>query len=59
MEDEEDVVAVSGLVEDIRNVLQDYWVGTYSCSDQFITGTGTEHPNRWPNNKQSTIRTAG
>ena len=56
-ESQDDIQAVSGIAEDIRDALLDYQV----CSDKpYVTGVQLKlgHLDRWHNNRRYTTRTA-
>jgi len=56
VEHEGDITAASGLAEDLRDILLEYWVSIIQKSryDRRVAETGCL--NRWHSNRQCTIR---
>ena len=58
-EDEGDVAAVSGLAEDLRDVLLEYWVSINLRRSRRHLVAETVVSARWCNNRKFTIRIVG
>lgn len=59
MEDERDITAVSGLTEDLRDVLLEYWVSIGPVKLAPLLSLKLWCSDRWHNNRQFAIRIVG